>query len=170
MSGTTGQEETGAGLVKVVTSVAGAVTAILAAVSTISDRVISISGEGHALLSTIIFALFVVYVMIDMLKWRDDGRVWIAGIAAIAVASYWWIGFLAKHGVPAEPILPARLYPPAWAYLVMAACLGAWTFWDMADALKEDYEDKRSVAAGSGALMVGIVISLFMTLRGPIGG
>ena len=51
---------------------------------------------------------------------------WFADIAIIVLATYWWIGFLAKYNIPSEPFFPEVLYPRPWAYLGMAACFGAW--------------------------------------------
>jgi hypothetical protein len=131
------------------------------------DSIFSLSDTGHALLATIVFSFFAVYVMHDMVRFRDETKVLLAGLASIAISAYWWIGFMAKYGIPAQPIIPAQLNPPQWAYLVMAACLAAWTFWDILDAMKDEFDDKRFVFTAGTMLIVGITISLFMTLRIP---
>lgn len=172
MSGTSGKEEYGGGRLKMFLSVSMVVIIAFAnlanSISALSASILKFSDTGHALAATMVFSFFIVYVMMDMIRWRDDRKVFLAGLAVIAISAYWWIGFMAKYNVPHEPILPASLYPPNWAYLLMAAGLAGWAYWDIQESMSGEFEDNRTVFTGGAVLMGGIGLGLFMTLRIPV--
>lgn len=152
--------EASAGQIKVFLSVACSVIALIGALTKLPD-------EGHAIVSTITITFFALYVITDMLWWRKHPWVWLVGPVAIGVAAYWWVGFMAKHGVPDQPLLPVGWYPPAWAYFAMAGALALYAIWDIIDANMHRYRDEKSLKAGAVVLLVGVSICLFLTIRGP---
>lgn len=156
------QPESGLGRLKSALAVAGGVVSLVGGVVKLPD-------EGHAILATLIFAFALVYLATDLLWWHRHGWVWLFAPTTIAVAIYWWVTFLAKHGVPAEPLLPSGFYPPDWVYLPMALWIGGYCVWDIIDARTHQYHDRDYLVAGAGLMMIGTAICLFLTLRGPAG-
>ena len=169
MSGTANEGESGGGLIKVITASVSAITALLVAVSEVTGAMRDLSNVDHGLISTFIFSFFAIYVVADIIRWRDDWTVWLYGIAVMAMAAYWWIGFMAMHGIPPEPIIPENLNPPRWAYFAITACIAGWAIWDMKDAMKDDFDDKKTVATGAIVLLIGLALCLYLTIRGPSG-
>ena len=152
----------GAGL----TAAFGAVHHGLAAV----HKVAEMSDAGHALLATLVLVFFMVHVVIDMFHWRGEVvMVWLVGPVTIAVAVYWWVGFLAKHGLPAKPLMPVSYYPPEWSYFAMCAWLALYCVWDILDARKHEYDDELHLHISSIVLLVGSILCLYLTIRGPQG-
>ena len=132
--------------------------------------VAALSDTGHAILSTFVMAFFIVYVVIDMIYWRGEvAAIWIIGPLTILVAACWWVGFLAKHHIPATPLLPAHLYPPDWGYIIMFGWLALYCTWDIVDAKMHRYRDEKHLVLGAVVLLFGAAICLFLTLRGPQG-
>lgn len=171
MSGTSPRDDYGGGRFKSFLAGTGMIltgfATITSNVAALHDKVFSLTDSGHGLLATIVFSFFVAYVMHDMIRFRDGAKVFLAGIGAIAIAAYWWIGFMGRHGFPLEPILPPSLYPPNLVYLLMAVSLAAWAYWDIQDALKDEFTDKGFVFTAGSMLIVAIGLSLIMTLRLP---
>ena len=170
MSGSSSQAQSGGGIPKMILAAVPVLIGVFVAISNLSEGLRKLSDVDHGLASTIIFSFFVIYVMADMIRWSRQTSVWIYGIAVIAMAAYWWIGFMAMHGIPPEPIIPAKLNPPQWAYFTMAAGIAGWAFWDMKEALNDqDFSDNGTVATGAIVLLIGIALSLYLTIHGPIG-
>ncbi len=165
--------EKGIGKIKVATAglgfltgCVGLATKFLAAVGAMA----AMSDTGHAILSTFILAFFIVYVIIDMLYWRGEvAAIWVIGPLTMLVAAFWWVGFLAKHHIPATPLLPSSLTPHDWAYIAMFAWLALYCTWDIVDAKIHRYRDEKHLVAGAVVLLIGAAICLFLTLRGPQG-
>ena len=94
---------------------------------------------------------------------------WVVGPLTIAVAAYWWVGFLARHDIPPNPLLPAAFYPPDWAYVAMFGWLVLYCVWDILDARANEYRDEGLLVAGAVLLIAGATLCLYLTLRGPRG-
>lgn len=161
------EAKSGAGLYKTAVGACGFAIPVFASAGQVVEYVERLPGTNRALFATVLLALFVVYALIDLVNWYEDWAVWVANPLAMAIAAYWWVGFMAMHGYPQEPLLPAHLYPPAWAYYVMAGCLVVWALWDILAAMKEGQPDKEWVGLGGGAIIVAIALSLLMTFKPP---
>src|SRR5262245_47470160 len=64
---------------------------VISHVSALHDSIFKLSDSGHVLLATIVFSFFVVYATHDMIRFRDETKVFLAGLAVIAIAAYWWL-------------------------------------------------------------------------------
>jgi hypothetical protein len=166
-------EESGLGKIKLFTAAAGALAALLEVATRFLHalgQVSQFTDTGHAILSTFILAFFIVYVVADMLYWRTEvTAVWLVGPLTIAVAAYWWVGFLALHNIPTQPFMPANFYPPRWAYVAMFAWLALYCAWEVIDARVHEYRDEKYLVAGALVLLAGATLCLFLTLKGPQG-
>jgi hypothetical protein len=162
-------DEKGLGKLKAFLSLAQFALILFGLVSRLG-MIAKLSDEEHAILATLIFAFFIVYVVADMMYWRGEVKaVWVIGPVTILIAAFWWAGFMHMHHIPKDPLLPESVYPPKWAYILMFAWLALYCAWDIIDARINEYRDEWLLVAGAVILFVGATLCLYLTLTGPRG-
>jgi hypothetical protein len=144
---------------------------VVAAIVSITGSVMALSDAGHALLGSVAFVVFLAYAFTDLCRWWNEDR-WVMVFDPIAIlaATYWWVGFMALHGIPVRPLLPEHLYPTNPIYLVLAVIIAIYIIWDIIDTRQQNYWDQKALDGGALSMLVALGFAVFQTLRAGSAG